>query len=87
MCPVCLTTMGLYAAGGVSAGGITTYLATRWLRKASSQPECEEHGDEPQGHPQPRLHDPALQEDEGDAHPKAIGITSHLLLPPFGYPR
>ena len=26
MCPVCLATMGLYVAGGVSAGGITTYL-------------------------------------------------------------
>src|SRR4029077_10994171 len=32
MCPVCLATMGLYAAGGVSAGGIT-YLATRLLRR------------------------------------------------------
>jgi hypothetical protein len=31
MCPVCLATMGLYVAGGVSAGGITTYLATRVL--------------------------------------------------------
>lgn len=33
MCPVCLATMGLYVAGGVSAGGITTYLATRFLRR------------------------------------------------------
>jgi hypothetical protein len=32
MCPVCLATMGLYVAGGVSAGGLTTYLATRLLR-------------------------------------------------------
>ena len=32
MCPVCLATMGLYVAGGVSAGGITSYLATRLLR-------------------------------------------------------
>ena len=32
MCPVCLATMGLYAAGGVSAGGITTYVASRVLR-------------------------------------------------------
>ena len=33
MCPVCLTTMGLYiAGGGVSVGGIT-YLATRLLRR------------------------------------------------------
>jgi hypothetical protein len=31
MCPVCLATIGLYLAGGVSAGGITTYLATRVL--------------------------------------------------------
>jgi hypothetical protein len=33
MCPVCLATMGLYAAGGVSAGGITTYLETSLLRR------------------------------------------------------
>ena len=33
MCPVCLATMGLYVAGGVSAGGITTYLAARVLRR------------------------------------------------------
>ena len=32
MCPVCLAAMGLYVAGGVSAGGITAYLATRVLR-------------------------------------------------------
>lgn len=32
MCPVCLATVGLYVAGGVSAGGITTYLASRVLR-------------------------------------------------------
>ena len=25
MCPVCLATVGLYVAGGASAGGITTY--------------------------------------------------------------
>ena len=36
MCPVCLATMGLYAAGGVSAGGIT-YLATRLLRRGRDQ--------------------------------------------------
>jgi len=33
MCPVCLATVGLYLAGGVSAGGITTYLASRVLRR------------------------------------------------------
>ena len=38
MCPVCLATMGLYVAGGVSAGGITTYLATRLLRRRRDQP-------------------------------------------------
>ena len=32
MCPVCLATVGLYVARGVSAGGIT-YLATRLLRR------------------------------------------------------
>ena len=33
MCPVCLAAMGLYVAGGISTGGITTYLATRVLRR------------------------------------------------------
>jgi hypothetical protein len=33
MCPACLAAMGLYVAGGTSAGGITTYLATRLLRR------------------------------------------------------
>jgi hypothetical protein len=37
MCPVCLATMGLYVAGGVSAGGITTFLATRVLRRRRSR--------------------------------------------------
>ena len=36
MCPVCLATVGLYVAGGASAGGITTYLATR-LRRGRDQ--------------------------------------------------
>jgi hypothetical protein len=31
--------MGLYVAGGVSAGGITTYLAARLLRRRHDQPE------------------------------------------------
>jgi len=39
MCPVCLATMGLYVVGGVSAGGITTYLATRLLRRRRDQKE------------------------------------------------
>ena len=37
MCPVCLATVGLYVAGGVSAGGITTYLASRVLRRGADQ--------------------------------------------------
>ena len=32
MCPICLTTGALYA-GGLSAGAVTTFLATRLLRK------------------------------------------------------
>jgi hypothetical protein len=32
MCPVCLAMSGLYVAGGVSAGAVTTFLATK-LRK------------------------------------------------------
>jgi hypothetical protein len=35
MCPVCLATVGLYVAGGVSAGGVT-YLAARLLRRRTS---------------------------------------------------
>jgi hypothetical protein len=33
MCPVCLAASGLYVAGGVSAGVVTTFLTTRLLRK------------------------------------------------------
>ncbi len=33
MCPVCLATTGLVIAGGVSAGAVTTFLATRSSRK------------------------------------------------------
>jgi hypothetical protein len=43
MCPVCLATMGLYVAGGVSVGGITSYLATRLLPKG---PNDEGHSKE-----------------------------------------
>ena len=39
MCPVCLATMGLYVAGGVSAGGITTFLATGLLRRRRDEHE------------------------------------------------
>jgi len=35
MCPLCLVASGLYVAGGVSAGAVTTFLATRFLRKRS----------------------------------------------------
>jgi hypothetical protein len=41
MCPVCLATVGLYVAGGVSAGGITTYLASRVLRTRPGQHDGE----------------------------------------------
>ena len=43
MCPMCLATMGLYVAGGVSAGGITTYLATRLLRRRPDQHPGDRH--------------------------------------------
>jgi hypothetical protein len=33
MCPVCLALSGLYFAGGVSAGALTTFLTTKLLRK------------------------------------------------------
>jgi len=49
MCPVCLTTVGLYVAGGVSAGGITTYLAARLLRRRPDQHESITPTDTPEG--------------------------------------
>jgi hypothetical protein len=33
MCPVCLAASGLYVADGVSAGAVTTFLATKLLCK------------------------------------------------------
>ncbi len=40
MCPGCLATMGLYVAGAVSAGGLTTRLVARVLRgKGDRQPD------------------------------------------------
>jgi hypothetical protein len=33
MCPLCLTASGLYVAGGLSAGALTTFLAAKLLRK------------------------------------------------------
>lgn len=38
MCPMCLAAGGLYLAGGVSAGAVTTLLAGRLLRKAPAPP-------------------------------------------------
>ena len=37
MCPKCLATLTVYVAGGVSAGGVTTYLATKLLRARREQ--------------------------------------------------
>ena len=49
MCPVCLATMGLYAAGCVSAGGITTYLAARVLRRTTAERGAEGNDRTPEG--------------------------------------
>jgi predicted dithiol-disulfide oxidoreductase (DUF899 family) len=40
MCPACVAAMGLYVAGGLSAGAGATFLATKLLRKppASTAP-------------------------------------------------
>ena len=51
MCPLCLATTGLCVAGGVSAGAVTTFLATKLLRKrpeptaltSSTQTEGDDH--------------------------------------------
>ena len=50
MCPVCLATMGLYVAGGVSAGGITTYLAAKLLPTTRST-RIDHKGTNDDGHP------------------------------------
>ena len=51
MCPVCLAMSGLYVAGGVSAGAVTTFLATKLLRKrpetSASTSSTETEGDLP----------------------------------------
>ena len=33
MCPVCLAASGLYVAGGLSTGAVTTFFAIKLLRK------------------------------------------------------
>ena len=53
MCPMCLTTFGLYVAGGLSAGGFTTYLATKVLRKGPDRHAA----DRPLGLEASKLHD------------------------------
>ena len=50
MCPACIAAMGLYVAGGVSAGAGTTLLATRLMRKRpepdAANPSHETQGDD-----------------------------------------
>ena len=50
MCPACLAALGLYVAGGVSAGAGSTFLATKLLRKrpepAASNTSNETQGDD-----------------------------------------
>jgi hypothetical protein len=58
MCPVCLATVGLYVAGGVSAGGVTGYLATRLLNVGRKETNDERHANEGE-----RNHDEAHDRD------------------------
>ncbi len=50
MCPLCLAASGLYLAGGVSAGGVTTFLAMNLLGKrpepTASTTSTEAEGDD-----------------------------------------
>jgi hypothetical protein len=50
MCPVCLTTVGLYVAGGVSAAAGTTFVAVKLLRQrpepTASTTSTETEGDD-----------------------------------------
>jgi hypothetical protein len=46
MCPLCIATTGLYIAGGLSAGAVTTFLAVKLLptkRNISNETEGDEH--------------------------------------------
>jgi hypothetical protein len=46
MCPLCLATTGLYLAGGLSAGAVTTFLAVKLLptkRNISNETEGDRH--------------------------------------------
>jgi hypothetical protein len=46
MCPLCIATTGLYLAGGLSAGAVTTFLAVKLLptkRNISNETEGDEH--------------------------------------------
>jgi hypothetical protein len=48
MCPVCLAMTGLYVAGGVSAGAVTTFLATKLRQRpepTASTTSTEAEGD------------------------------------------
>ena len=50
MCPMCLAASGLYVAGGVSAGAVTTFLATKLFHKrpgrVASTTSSERKGDD-----------------------------------------
>ena len=56
MCPACIAAMGLYVAGGVSAGAGTTFLATRLLRKRP-EPNASTTSTETQGDDHATTHD------------------------------
>jgi len=82
MCPVCLATMGLYVAGGVSAGGMTTYLATRLLnvgRKGTNDERHPKEGEKSDDRFQRRAPGPDTAPQALD--PRVAGVCPHL--PPF----
>jgi hypothetical protein len=48
MCPACLAASSLYVVGGVSAGAVTTFVATKLLRK-QPEPTASADPSEPEG--------------------------------------
>lgn len=54
MCPACLAATGLYVAGGLSAGALTTLLTGRWLgRRSMPEPTHPTEPDEDHEHDEP----------------------------------
>jgi hypothetical protein len=63
MCPMCLAATGLYVAGGLSTGAVSTVLVTRILRKRNlpNRPEVAE----PTPRAEANMHTPMIASSNG----------------------